>query len=213
VFALHDTPDEDKDREVAKHQYNVTEGVEAAIDAELLREYIAYARQNVDPSFDDQGAVDILVDKYVSIRQDDADADEEAPVPVTARMNENLRRIAEAAARAELSPVVKERHAERALELYQMTIGDIGLTEDGNVSAAKMQGISESMSQADVRDRVIDYLDANEGETVAENEIATDAEVPQDKARRVLKDLAGGKRARVTSDSHNEHNETMWRIL
>jgi len=147
VFAIEDTPSESNDREIAKHQYNVAngEGVEPAIDSELLREYIAYARQNIDPQFSNQEAVDMLVDKYVDIRQTNktGENDEDAPIPVTARMNESLRRLAEAAARSELSAVVKPKHAETAIELYQMTIGDVGLTDDGTLDAAKAGGYEE----------------------------------------------------------------------
>jgi len=147
VFAIQDTPDEDTDREIAKHQYNVAKGdsTEPAIEPDLLREYIAYARQNVDPSFDDDEAVDMLIDKYVGIRQTNKEESEDgdAPIPVTARMNESLRRLAEAAARSELEPVVRPRHAKEAIEKYEMTIGDIGLTEDGTLDAAKASGYSQ----------------------------------------------------------------------
>jgi replicative DNA helicase Mcm len=146
VFALEDSPDADADREIARHQYNVAngDGTEPAIEPDLLREYIAYARQRVDPAFDDDEAVALLVDKYVDTRQQNDDGDDDmSPIPVTARMNESLRRLAEAAARSELSDTVHKRHAERAIELYELTIGDIGLTEDGNLDAAKASGYTQ----------------------------------------------------------------------
>lgn len=171
VFALHDEPDKEKDREIAKHQFNVTEGIDAAIEPELLREYIAFARQNVKPAFDNQEAVDMLVDKYVDIRQENSKGDdgEDAPVPVTARMNESLRRISEAAARAELSETVMPRHAEAAIDLYQMTIGDIGLTEDGNLSAAKAAGNSPTSQNERVEAiKACIAEEAKDAETIAE---------------------------------------------
>lgn len=151
VFALGDSPDKEQDREIATHQYNITnEGnVEPAIEAELLREYIAYARQNVEPAFSNQNAVDMLVDKYVDTRQENGEGDDVA-VPVTARMNESLRRLSEAAARSELSEVVEPRHAEIAIELYQLTMGDIGVTEDGELDAAKAAGNKPQSQQQQI---------------------------------------------------------------
>lgn len=171
VFALHDAPDKDKDREVAKHQFNVTEGIDPEIEPELLREYIAYARQNVEPAFNNQEAVDMLVDKYVDIRQNNSRGEdgEDAPVPVTARMNESLRRISEAAARAELSETVMPRHAEAAIELYKITIGDIGITEDGNLSAAKAAGNtpkSQKKRRQSVLEAIREYDDASREDVV-----------------------------------------------
>lgn len=184
VFALDDTPNKDKDREIAKHQYNVTKDgtVEPAIEADLLREYIAYARQNVRPSFDDPEAVDILVDKYVDIRQENGE-DDDAAVPVTARMNESLRRLAEAAARSELCETVKPRHAEKAIELYSMTIGDIGLTEEGNISAAKAAGHPSKTQQ----ERIEAISKAIQEEAKTPEEIAEETGVDVSKVEHRLK--------------------------
>lgn len=168
VFALEDTPDKETDREIAKHQYNVAQGdsTEPAIEPDLLREYIAYARQNINPQFSNKEAVDMLIDKYVGIRQTNTDGngDNDGPIPVTARMNESLRRLAEAAARSELSEVVKPKHAKDAIELYELTIGDVGLTEDGDLDAAKAGGYSEPenrMERVETIKEVIEELDTD----------------------------------------------------
>lgn len=186
VFALTDNPDAEKDRQIATHQYNVTnEGsVQPEIEPELLREYIAYARQNVYPSFENDETVEMLVDKYVDIRQDNGE-DEDAAVPVTARMNDSLRRLSQAAARAELSDTVEPRHAERAIEQYQMTIGDIGLDEDGNPDANKMAG-NKSKSQQErvewVEDTIQELSNKESGADIGElRERASDAGIDERK--------------------------------
>lgn len=188
VFALEDTPDADADREIAEHQYRVTRdgSVEPAIDPDLLREYIAFARQTVTPAFDDDEAVGMLVDKYVETRQANDDDDDPA-VPVTARMNESLRRLAEAAARAELSDVVRPRHAETAIHLYKMTIGDIGLTEDGSLSATKMSGVNTNgRTQQDKRNLVKSALRSAD-EDLAVAQLAERTGLDTDEAEHHLK--------------------------
>ncbi|AFH22476.1 hypothetical protein OSG_eHP27_00120 [environmental Halophage eHP-27] len=183
VFALSDTPNADRDREIASHQFNVAEDgtILPEIDADLLREYVAYARQNVSPRFTSE-AREQLVGKYVETRQSNGN-DEDAPVPVTPRMNESLRRLAEAAARSELSDTVEDRHAATAIELYEMTIGDIGVNDEGELDAMKASGVQP---QADKVDRVKGVIRDSDGVTV--DEIAERAGMDRDTvAHRVQK--------------------------
>ena len=188
VFAIEDTPDKDTDREIARHQYNVAKGdsTDPAIEPELLREYIAYARQNIDPSFDDEEAVDMLIDKYVGIRQTNKEEEDDgdSPIPVTARMNESLRRLAEAAARSELSEVVRPRHAREAIEKYEMTIGDIGLTEDGNLNAAKAGGYTEKPTGQKAQIEVImQELNRVAPDTMPVEELSELTNIPEEKVK------------------------------
>jgi replicative DNA helicase Mcm len=162
IYGLTDTPNESRDRQIAEHQIAVTQdgGVDPEIGAELLRQYIAYARQNVTPAFDNQEAIDLLTDKYVSTRQANG-KDDDAAVPVTARMNEALRRLAEAAARSELSEVVMPRHAETAIELYESTLGDTGLDDNGDLNAMKQEG--RTTTQEDKKSMVRGVIKDNPG--------------------------------------------------
>jgi len=204
VFALSDTPNADRDREIATHQFNVAEDgtILPEIDAELLREYIAYARQNVKPTFSRE-AKDQLVGKYVETRQENGEADD-APVPVTPRMNESLRRLAEAAARSELSDTVEPRHAETAISLYEMTIGDIGVDDEGNLNAMKAVGVKEQKPQ---QDRIDAITSACGGETLTVSEVAQEVQAEYDTVRGDLQRMVGNDHAAKVANNRYQIHE------
>ncbi|MCL7416436.1 MAG: AAA family ATPase, partial [Halalkalicoccus sp.] len=150
IFTVTDKPDPDEDRKLAQHilQTNyagelntqrtnlpspdvtreevdaVTEEVAPDIDAELLRKYIAYAQQSCFPRMADD-AREAIQEFYVDLRS--KGADEDAPVPVTARKLEALVRLAEASARVRLSDTVEREDAERVIEIVRSCLQDIGV--------------------------------------------------------------------------------------
>lgn len=150
IFTVTDQPDPEEDKKLAQHilQTNyagelntqrtnlaspdvtreevdsVTEEVAPDIDADLLRKYIAYAQQNCYPRMTDE-AREAVQDFYVDLRS--KGADEDAPVPVTARKLEALVRLAEASARVRLSDTVDREDAERAIEIVRSCLQDIGV--------------------------------------------------------------------------------------
>lgn len=144
MFGMEDVVDEERDRETAYHQHETGDPghdeVPPAIDHDLLTEYIAYARQNISPRYEGTAAKDRLVDYYVEKRQEAVNATDETIKPVGPRVNETLRRIAQASARARLSGAVEMEDAERAIGLFNRTIGEVGLTEDGVVDGSKLDG-------------------------------------------------------------------------
>lgn len=150
IFTVTDKPDPDEDRKLAQHilQTNyagelntqrtnlpspdvtreevdaVTEEVAPDIDAELLRKYIAYAQQSCYPRMTDD-AREAIQEFYVDLRS--KGADEDAPVPVTARKLEALVRLGEASARVRLSDTVEREDAERVIEIVRSCLQDIGV--------------------------------------------------------------------------------------
>lgn len=150
IFTVTDKPDPDEDRKLAQHilQTNyagelntqrtnlpspnvtreevdaVTEEVAPDIDAELLRKYIAYAQQSCYPRMTDE-AREAIQEFYVDLRS--KGADEDAPVPVTARKLEALVRLGEASARVRLSDTVDREDAERVIEIVRSCLQDIGV--------------------------------------------------------------------------------------
>jgi len=174
IFTVTDQPDAEEDRNLAEHilqtnfagelhthrvesntsNYsadevdNVTEDVAPTIDAELLRKYIAYAKRNCFPTMTEEARAEIQ-EFYVDLRAEGAD--EDAPVPVTARKLEALVRLAEASARVRLSDKVTVEDAQRVIEIVRSSMEDIGVDpETGELDA----DVIESGTSKSQRDRI-----------------------------------------------------------
>ncbi|RZV12194.1 replicative DNA helicase Mcm [Natrinema hispanicum] len=172
IFTVTDQPDEEKDRNLAEHILTtnyagelttqqeemtslevsddeideVTEQVDPEIDAELLRKYIAYAKQNCHPRMTDEAQATIR-DFYVDLRS--KGTDEDAAVPVTARKLEALVRLAEASARVRLSDTVEQSDAEQSVEIVRSCLQDIGVDPETGEFDADIVEAGTSKSQRD----------------------------------------------------------------
>ncbi|NUB90441.1 helix-turn-helix domain-containing protein [Haloterrigena sp. SYSU A121-1] len=172
IFTVTDQPDEEKDRNLAEHIITtnyagelttqreemtsldvsaeeideMTEQVDPAIDAELLRKYIAYAKQNCHPRMT-EAARNAIRDFYVDLRA--KGTDEDAPVPVTARKLEALVRLSEASARVRLSDTVEESDANRVIEIVRSCLQDIGVDPETGEFDADIVEAGTSKSQRD----------------------------------------------------------------
>ncbi|MEK6970868.1 MAG: LAGLIDADG family homing endonuclease [archaeon] len=145
-FMIRDTLDRKKDETIAAHilathrageqllqmnrgnkQINTQEiqsiqdKIAPAIDAELLRKYISYARQRVFPILSHE-AVAQLQEFYVGLRDQGRQA---GSYSATARQLEGLVRLAEASARVRLSDEVTTEDAERAIRLVKSSLEDV----------------------------------------------------------------------------------------
>ncbi|MFB6152089.1 MAG: LAGLIDADG family homing endonuclease, partial [Haloarculaceae archaeon] len=174
IFTVTDQPDEQEDRDLAEHilktnyagelnthrtesnssNYseeevaNVTDEVDPAIDPELLRKYVAYAKRNCFPTMTEE-AREAIEDFYVDLRIQGQD--EDAPVPVTARKLEALVRLAEASARIRLSDRVTAEDAERVIGIVRDQMEAIGVDpETGELDA----DVIESGTSKSQRDRI-----------------------------------------------------------
>jgi len=174
IFTVTDKPNPESDQQLAEHilrtnfagelntqrtemiaadvtQSQVdeaTQEVDPAIDAELLRKYIAYAKRNVYPSMTTE-AREAIRDFYVDLRS--KGADEDAPVPVTARKLEGLVRLSEASARIRLSDTVEEHDATRVIAIVRGCLQDIGVDPETGQFDADVVETGRSKTQ---RDRV-----------------------------------------------------------
>ncbi|WP_254766092.1 LAGLIDADG family homing endonuclease [Salinilacihabitans rarus] len=172
IFTVTDQPDEEKDRNLAEHIINtnyagelttqqremtslevsseeieeMTAKVDPAIDAELLRKYIAYAKQNCHPRMT-EAAREAIRDFYVDLRS--KGTDEDAAVPVTARKLEGLVRLSEASARVRLSDTVELEDAERVIEIVRSCLQDIGVDPETGEFDADIVEAGTSKSQRD----------------------------------------------------------------
>ncbi|MFC4436292.1 MULTISPECIES: minichromosome maintenance protein MCM [Natrialbaceae] len=172
IFTVTDEPDEEKDRNLAEHIITtnyagelttqqeqmtsmdvsteeieeMTEQVDPEIDAELLRKYIAYAKQNCHPRMTEV-ARNAIRDFYVDLRSKGTDDD--APIPVTARKLEALVRLSEASARVRLSDTVEESDANRVIEIVRSCLQDIGVDPETGEFDADIVEAGTSKSQRD----------------------------------------------------------------
>lgn len=172
IFTVTDTPDEEKDRNLAEHILTtnyagelttqreqmtnldvsqgeleeMTEQVDPEIDAELLRKYIAYAKQNCHPRMTEE-AREAIRDFYVNLRS--KGTDEDAAVPVTARKLEALVRLSEASARVRLSDTVEQSDAERVIEIVRSCLQDVGVDPETGEFDADIVEAGTSKSQRD----------------------------------------------------------------
>jgi DNA replicative helicase MCM subunit Mcm2 (Cdc46/Mcm family) len=172
IFTVTDSPDPEHDSRLAKHiiktnyagELNtqreelasseftseqvaeVTEEVAPEIDSELLRKYIAHAKRSCFPTMTDE-AKEVIEEFYVDLRS--KGADEDAPVPVTARKLEAMVRLSEASARVRLSDTVEREDADRATDIVESCLKDIGVDPETGQFDADVVETGTSKSQRD----------------------------------------------------------------
>ncbi|OVE83366.1 ATP-binding protein [Natronolimnobius baerhuensis] len=172
IFTVTDDPDEEKDRNLADHILTtnyagelttqreqmpntevsqaeieeMTDQVDPVIDADLLRKYIAFSKQNCHPRMTEE-AREAIRDFYVDLRS--KGTDEDAAVPVTARKLEALVRLSEASARVRLSDTVEHHDAERVIEIVHSCLQDIGVDPETGEFDADIVEAGTSKSQRD----------------------------------------------------------------
>ena len=172
IFTVTDSPDPEHDSRLAKHiiktnyagELNtqrtelasseftsdqvaeVTQEVAPEIDAELLRKYIAHAKRSCYPTMTEE-AKELIEEFYVDLRS--KGADEDAPVPVTARKLEAMVRLSEASARVRLSDTVEREDADRATDIVESCLKDIGVDPETGQFDADVVETGTSKSQRD----------------------------------------------------------------
>ncbi|HDO42136.1 MAG TPA: minichromosome maintenance protein MCM [Candidatus Bathyarchaeota archaeon] len=128
IFVLRDVPEKDMDSKLSEHllRLHMREAppVEPPIPPDLLRKYIAYARNNVRPTLTPE-AMERLKEFYLTMRS--ASEGEGSPIAITARQLEALVRIAEARARAALRNAVLAEDAEAAIAIMKKSLEEVGI--------------------------------------------------------------------------------------
>jgi hypothetical protein len=180
VFTLVDKPDRVRDQDVAQHiiQTNylgelltqreqspipdnveqadeLPDGVLPAISAEFLQKYITYAKQSCYPTMTEE-AKELIEEYYVDIRS--KGADEDAPVPISARKLEAIVRLAEASARVRLSDTVEREDADRSTDIVESCLKDIGVDLETEQFEADTNVVEKGRSKSQ-RDRVENIKD------------------------------------------------------
>ena len=145
IFPVKDEPDEERDTKLSSQilkNHLDPEETDAEIPQDLLRRYVAYAK-GLRPDLT-QAAADKIQEFYVSMR---AGGDgENDGVPITARQLEALIRVAEASARAELKEEVEESDAQRAIDILEYSLEQVGVDpETGEFDIDRIEsGVSTS---------------------------------------------------------------------
>ena len=163
VFTLTDRPDPDEDATIAGHVLDAHDSakremrgleagaagdvIETPIERDLLRKWIALAKQQPEPVFASEEVKHELKDGFVDLRGING-YDETDAVPVTFRKLEGILRIAEAAAKFEFSETIEMRHVRLAKEAVGRSMQDFGTDEDGQFDADVQEtGTSKSQKQ------------------------------------------------------------------
>lgn len=146
MFMLTDVPDEEWDRDVAGSQIQdrntakrleenkdvtdeAVEEIEPAIDHNVLRAYIAYAKR-LTPTIEDDSVFKAMRDYFTNLRIANGEG-EDAVVPVTHRKLEAIERLAEASARIRLSETIELQDVKRANRIVGESLSQVGVDEEG----------------------------------------------------------------------------------
>lgn len=113
------------------------------IEKEVIRKYVSYARTRIFPRLSDD-AISLLKDEYVKTRNSSADS-----IPITARQLESTIRLAEAAAKARLSPIVTEEDAMLAKKIVDYYLKDVSMT-NGEVDIDILYSGTSSKQRGDL---------------------------------------------------------------
>lgn len=145
IFPIKDLPDESKDKEMASfildlHQDKISE---VEISTDIIRKYIAYAKQNINPKLTDS-AISEIKEYFLKMRSSGSGESGMKAVTISARQLEALVRLAEASARSRLSEKVSKKDAKRAVGIVNYCLMQIGIDpETGKIDIDRIAtGIS-----------------------------------------------------------------------
>ena len=110
------------------------------IPAVLLRKYLAFVRQTVNPRLSSEAAR-VLKSFYLSLRDRYGDDDS---IPITMRQLESLVRLSQARARLERREVVTVSDAQDIVDLMKESLYEVLSDEMGYVDFQRTSGMSKS---------------------------------------------------------------------
>ncbi len=129
IFTLRDIPNKEKDTKIATHVLNehVTHGTkESIVSRDLLKKYIAYAKQRIKPVLTKK-AIKEIETFYVELRNKPvASEGVMRPIPISARQLEALIRMSEASAKLRLSNEVTVEDSKRAIDIMKYYLMQVG---------------------------------------------------------------------------------------
>ena len=132
IFIMRDLPERGKDEAIATHVLleHKREGKKQAIEKDLFRKYVAYAKQKISPMLTD-GAVEEIKRFYVDLRNAPVSAEGVIkPIPISARQLDAMIRLSEASAKARLSKKVTKEDAKIAIEIMKYYLMQVGFDQE-----------------------------------------------------------------------------------
>jgi replicative DNA helicase Mcm len=158
IFCLTDKVEKERDIALAEHQTNIrSESGRAArkneptdrentvpIGTDLMRAYIAYAREHSHPVVEDDTVKDRIAETYAEWRETDS-----GKAGLNARLVDAMNRIAEASARVRLDDTVQMQDVERAEAIISRYLRDVRvINEHGemNVEIADMMETGKTIA-------------------------------------------------------------------
>lgn len=169
IFSVSDDPDPDLDADIATNQFALADSelpdhMMPPIEPELFREYVAYARQMYEPTWADDDVKSVAVNWYSKeIRAQVAD-DEGENTPVGPRVNDALRRLATASAKARLSSKIEHEDVDRAKLLLESYLNTFAGTSEGGYDKLLAQG-DTTMSQKKRVNSILSIIEDTQGST------------------------------------------------
>ena len=128
IFIMKDRLDSDEDKDLSAHILGINKKYVELIDNDLLKKYIAYAR-NLNPKLTEE-AVKRLQEFYLEMRKAGGENGNGSPIAITARQLESLIRISEAHAKIKLKTEVTIEDAEAAINIMKKSLEEVGINPE-----------------------------------------------------------------------------------
>lgn len=221
IYLILDSPNVDSDRQLAQHlvglYYEKPNVVEPPLSTELLRDYIDYARENINPRLSDE-ATEELLKSYLELRNPpggNVANNGSRTISATPRQLESLIRTSEALAKMRYSSEVTRADAKEAVRLLKVATQaaatdprtgriDMDMINTGRTSVERE--LEESLYIG-----LKEYLSERRGNRLAVRDVArqlgeiTGTPVPQDDVVVALRRLEADGVAQF-----NERNQTVF---
>ncbi len=176
IFTLRDIPDRDKDEKIADHvlHEHQKKGAEMIINRELFRKYVAYSKQRIRPTLNEE-AVREIKKFYIELRNRPVTSESALrPIPISARQLQALIRMSEASAKIRLSNTVTKEDTQRAIGIIKYYLMQVGYDYESKTFDIDRIAGKFSSSQRNkiimVRDIIID-LESRLGKMIPVEEI------------------------------------------
>ena len=178
-FALRDIPDRINDEQLASHiiiSRTRPDLIEPPISMNLLRKYIAFARQINSIELSEE-ASSMLKNFYVDMRNRYGSTEKQS-ISITLRQYEALIRLAEASAKVRLDNTIRKEDAERAIRLMMASLKQLGYDIETQTFDVDMLEGGVTASKRTKLLRVLKILDdlQKESKEVAIDDLKAEAE-------------------------------------
>jgi len=202
IFPIRDIPNKEIDEKIAGHilkLYQSEGSIEAPMDSDLMKKYIAYARKNIKPKMTEAAAKEIQ-DFYVNLRNSVQSGDDASvrPIPISARQLEAIIRLSEASAKLRLSNKVTREDAKLAIGLTKYCLTQIGMDQEtGQIDIDRFSTSMPSSERSKILTvkEIIIKLEAEKGKSIPVEEImasAMEKGITEDKVEEIIEKLKRG---------------------